>query len=149
MIKAKNFDFSFSGLKTAVLYATKKHPDLLTDIDFKTKVAHEFQQASIDVLISKTLAAAEKYQPKTIMLAGGVSANKELRSQFGEAILERKLAVNYIIPDITYAGDNAVMIAVAGYYRFEKMNATEKKQTLENWKDIKTDPNLKLKNYEK
>ena len=144
MIKSKNFDFSFSGLKTAVLYATKKYPEFLEDIDFKTMIANEFQQAAIDVLIHKTLAAAEKYQPKTIMLAGGVSANKELRRQFSEAISE--LDMNYVIPDLTYAGDNAAMIAVAGYYRFKNMNSGEKKQLLKNWSDLKTDANLKLQN---
>jgi N6-L-threonylcarbamoyladenine synthase len=165
MLKAKNLNFSFSGLKTAVLYATKKHPELLGNIHFKTKVAYEFQQATIDVLIHKTFSAAEKYQPKTIMLAGGVSANKELRKQFGEAILaldtgcptlkegERHPVstqtqlrkINYVIPDITYAGDNAAMIAIAGYYRYQKMTASEKKQTIENWKNLKTDANLILK----
>jgi len=145
MLKAKNLNFSFSGLKTAVLYATKKYPELKTDINFKTKVAYEFQQAAIEVLIHKTLAATEKYQPQTIMLAGGVSANKELRRQFGEAISEKNSNLAYIIPAITYSGDNAAMIAIAGHYRYQKMSASEKKQTLNNWKNLKTDANLKLK----
>jgi len=145
MLNRKNFDFSFSGLKTAVLYETKKHPALLKDRKYIAQVCHEFQQASIDVLVSKTIKAAEKYQPKTIMLAGGVSANKELRKQLGEAIEKNLSHVSYSVPNLSLTGDNAAMIAAAAAFRFSKMNDAQKKKTLDGWKTLQPDANLKLK----
>ena len=78
MINSGDFDFSFSGLKTAVLYTLQK----MTPAQIKKQtptIAAEFQQAVIDVLIAKTMAAAKKYNVKTIILAGGVAANQALR----------------------------------------------------------------------
>ena len=78
-----DFDFSFSGLKTALLYEIQK------DKNWKKKVpdyAYEFQKAVAEVLVLKTIKAALKYDCKNIMLSGGVAANIELRSQLGEAV---------------------------------------------------------------
>ena len=144
MLNKNNFDFSFSGLKTAVLYETKKNPNLLKNTSYVAAVCHEFQQASVDVLIAKTLKAAEKYQPKTIMLAGGVSANKELRKQLGTAIEKFIPETKYCMPDINLTGDNAAMIATAAAFRWRKMSKTQKKSTKENWKKITADANLKM-----
>ena len=145
MINKQGFNFSFSGLKTAVLYETKKHPNLLGDKKYISAVCHEFQQATIDVLVSKTLKAAEKYKPKTIMLAGGVSANKELREQMSLAVKKFMPNACYIIPDTSLTGDNAAMIASAAAFRWQKMSEAKKKKTLNGWKTLQPDANLKLK----
>ena len=145
MLHKKNYNFSFSGLKTAVLYETKKNPEFLRDKEYIAEVCHEFQQATVDVLISKTIKAAEQYNPKTIMLAGGVSANRQLREQLGMAIKKNIPDVAYVIPDTSLTGDNAAMIASAAAIRWQKMNDTQKKKTLDNWKNLQPDANLKLK----
>jgi N6-L-threonylcarbamoyladenine synthase len=144
MISKKNLDFSFSGIKTAVLYETKKRPELLKDETYISELCHEFQQAVIDVFIHKTLKAAELYKPKTIMLAGGVSANKELREQLGIAIDNSLPNVIYKIPDINLTGDNAAMIGAAAIFRWKKMTDSQKKKSLEGWKNIQPNANLKF-----
>ena len=113
MIDSRDFDFSFSGLKTALLYKIQG------DKNWRHKIpayCAEFQQAIIDVLISKTVKAAKKYKVKSVMLAGGVAANVELRRQL-KRTLERTLPKTaYFMPDLKYTTDNAAMIAVAGYF---------------------------------
>ena len=93
MIKSNDYNFSFSGLKTAVLYEVKK----IKKLDKKTKImlCREFQQSVIDVLVSKTFKATRDFTPKTVMIAGGVSANKELRNQL-------KRGLNKFFPKIEY-----------------------------------------------
>ena len=113
MLNDATFDFSFSGLKTALLYKIQG------DKNWRHKIpayCAEFQQAIIDVLISKTVKAAKKYKVKSVMLAGGVAANVELRRQL-KRTLERTLPKTaYFMPDLKYTTDNAAMIAVAGYF---------------------------------
>ncbi|MFA6383137.1 MAG: tRNA (adenosine(37)-N6)-threonylcarbamoyltransferase complex transferase subunit TsaD [Parcubacteria group bacterium] len=145
MINSKNLDFSFSGLKTAVLYTVKKNPEILRNKKMLIDLCSEFQQAVIDVLIHKTLAAAEKYNPKMIMLAGGVSANEELRDQLSASLKKHFPNTKYRIPETRYSLDNAAMIASAGFFRWQKMNKTERESTSSNWKILETDANLKLK----
>jgi len=135
MINSGDFNFSFSGLKTALLYAVQK------DLHWKKRVpeyCHEFQQAVVDVLIYKTIKATEKYRVKNIMLAGGVSANKELRKQMAEAIKNKIPDSKFQIPDSKFCTDNAAMIATAGYYK-----AVRKKFT--PWDKVRVDCNLELK----
>lgn len=144
MINSKNFNFSFSGLKTAVLYETKKHPKQLKNKRYIREVCHEFQQAAIDVLIHKTILAAQKYSPKTILLAGGVSANQELRKQLEKAVNKELKNTLYFILDTLYSLDNAAMIAAAGLYRWKALNSKNKKTALDNWKNLQADANLKL-----
>lgn len=141
MINSGNYDFSFSGLKTAVLYETKKHPELLKDKNYINAVCYEFQQAVIDVLIAKTLAVAKKYKPKTISLAGGVSANIELREQLEKAVKDNLKNTSYKLPATSYSMDNAAMIASAAYFRIKK----NKDIPVDNWKKITADANLELK----
>jgi len=143
MINSKDFNFSFSGLKTAVLYLVKKIPASRLSA-LKPQICHEFQQAVVDVLLAKTVTAAKKYRVKTIMLAGGVSANKELREQLGEAIKFEFSSAEYRMPQTEYSIDNAVMIAAAAYYRWKKMTPQQKKLLDSSWKKIETDANLKL-----
>ncbi len=142
MLDHKDFNFSFSGLKTAVLYLAKKNEEKLKDSHFIQTVAHEFQQAVIDVLVGKTIEAAKKYHPKTIMLAGGVSANQELRRQLGEAIGKNLPRAIYQMPDIKYSMDNASMIASAAYFRWQAMK--DKKGLQNNWRKLPADAGLKL-----
>jgi N6-L-threonylcarbamoyladenine synthase len=145
MISSRDLNFSFSGLKTAVLYTVKKQSNILKNVRlFSQQLCAEFQQAVVDVLIAKTLKAAKIYKPKTIMLAGGVSANQELRKQLGDKIKNEFKNILYVMPDISYSIDNAAMIAAAGYFRWKNMNADQKGKFLENWRKLNTDANLKL-----
>ncbi len=134
MINSKDYDFSFSGLKTALFYELKK------DKNYKKRIpeyCHEFQQAVIDVLIKKTLKAAKEYKVKTIMLAGGVSANKELRKQMAKIVKFQIQNSKFKILDLRYTTDNAAMIAAAGYFK-----ASRKKFT--PWQKLKVDCNAEL-----
>jgi N6-L-threonylcarbamoyladenine synthase len=142
MINSNNLNFSFSGLKTAVLYTVKKNPRILKDKNLVAALSAEFQQAVIDVLVSKTIKAAEKYDPKTILLGGGVSANKELRKQLGDKIKEELKNTKYQIPDTKYSLDNAAMIALAGYFRYTQTK--NKKIFANNWKNLEADAGLSL-----
>lgn len=121
MINQKNYDFSFSGLKTAVLYKHKGRK-------YVKEMCREVQQAIIDVLIKKTIKAAKDYRVKTIILGGGVSANKELRKQF-----KSKWEHDLLVPLEEFSTDNAVMIGMAGY--FGKSKDRQK---------IKADANLRI-----
>ncbi len=106
------WNFSFSGLKTAVLRVVRnleKHSTVLPVAD----LAASFQQAVVDVLFEKTMRAAKQVQPKLVLLAGGVSANKALREVF---LAQKEFPVR--IPPLKLCTDNAVMIASAGYFRF-------------------------------
>lgn len=144
MIKSKDFNFSFSGLKTAVLYAVKKNEKLLKNKTFICEMCHEFQQSVIDVLISKTVAASKKFNPRTVMIAGGVSANKELRHQLKIALRKNFPDIAYREPNALYSVDNAVMIAGAAHYRWRRMTPRQKKASLNSWKKNEADANLKL-----
>lgn len=106
------YDFSFSGLKTAVLYETrelKKRSGHLPAHD----LAASFQKAVVDVLFKKTMDAAREFGAKEILVAGGVSANRALRQAFRA---QGEFPVH--IPPLSLCTDNAAMIASAGYYRF-------------------------------
>jgi N6-L-threonylcarbamoyladenine synthase len=110
MIHSKNLDFSFSGLKTAVLYTVKEIPEMTEKI--RREIAHEFQNAVTDVLISKTKTAIEKYSAKTIIVGGGVSADTRIRNDFTN--LAKEMGIEIMIPERKASTDNAVMIAFAG-----------------------------------
>ncbi|MBZ9569578.1 tRNA (adenosine(37)-N6)-threonylcarbamoyltransferase complex transferase subunit TsaD [Patescibacteria group bacterium] len=138
MIHQKNFDFSFSGLKTAVLYNFKKQsPKIRTSKNYIQEMSAEVQQAIIDVLIKKTIKAAKKYKAKTIILGGGVVANSELRKQLKGRIKEDSSNIQYLEPSIQFCTDNAVMVAIAGYFHWLR---SEK----ENWEQIKAEANLRI-----
>jgi N6-L-threonylcarbamoyladenine synthase len=139
MIDSPNFNFSFSGLKTAVLYETKKHPELMKKPDYIAALCQEFQNAATEVLIAKTIRAAQKYHPRSILLAGGVSANLELRKKLGAAIRKELKKTAYYIPEIKYALDNSAMIAAASFFRWK----LSKKKTYP-WQTVEANANLKL-----
>ena len=150
MINTKDYNFSFSGLKTAVLYTIQKltgsdpvnyelGSQQVKKLTPKTKrdLAASFQQAVVDVLIAKTIRAAKEYEVKTIMLGGGVSANEELRRQFEEKIKKELPATAYRVPSTNMSTDNAAMIAAAAYFH-------KKKASLARWKTLKANGNLKI-----
>jgi len=119
MIQKNNYDFSFSGLKTAVLYRhrsysekIKKHPA------YFYKMAFEIENAINDVLILKTIRAAESYCAKAIMLGGGVSANQSLRDRLAKE--SKKISLPFFVPPIHFCTDNAAIIALAGLIHLKK-----------------------------
>jgi len=136
MIGQKNYDFSFSGLKTAVLYDFKNRvPKIRKSPSYIKEMCYASQQAIIDVLIKKTIRAAKNYKAKSIILGGGVAANEELRRQFKEKIEREIPNTKYLIPNIEYCTDNAVMVAMAAYFNRSKKT---------NWKKISANANLKI-----
>jgi len=137
MINSADFDFSFSGLKTAVKYEWEKIK--FKDNEAIRNMAASFQQACIDVLISKTIAAAQKYKVKSVLLGGGVSANKELRQQLELAVKQLK-NVKFYQPDLHLTTDNALMVAVTAFFEAQKGLAKFK----DNWTRVKVDPNLEV-----
>jgi N6-L-threonylcarbamoyladenine synthase len=120
-----NFNFSFSGLKTALYNYLKQHPQALP-----ADVAASFQHAIITSLVTKTKRAAEYYQAKEIILGGGVAANKELRLQLASALQP----IPCKIPDLAYTTDNAAVIAATAQFHFHP----------QDWRTIQADPSLEL-----
>jgi N6-L-threonylcarbamoyladenine synthase len=103
-----DLNFSFSGIKTAVLHRFQKHPE-----DKKEDVAASFQRTAVEYLVQKTIAAALSKKSPLIFLAGGVSANSLLRRMMTEKAAEKNIKVHY--PQLKYCTDNAAMIAAAAY----------------------------------
>jgi N6-L-threonylcarbamoyladenine synthase len=138
MINSKNYDFSFSGLKTALLY-------LVQDIGpkkvkkYRQAIAYELQEAIADVLVEKTIKAAKEFKTKSIILAGGVSANKRLKEKFQEELKKERLNIKLLVPKLEYATDNAIMIALAGFFQYIKQS----KKSFD-WRKIEADSNLRL-----
>ncbi|MCR4311664.1 MAG: tRNA (adenosine(37)-N6)-threonylcarbamoyltransferase complex transferase subunit TsaD [Candidatus Uhrbacteria bacterium] len=115
LLDRDDFAFSFAGLKTAVLYTLRKHEDQLADDQFRADIAASFQAAVIDALLVKTARAVMTTKPASVVLAGGVAANVELRKRLADMCGE--LGVPLFVPPFKYSLDNAAMIAVAGYFR--------------------------------
>ncbi len=122
-------DFSFSGLKTAVVRAVRARPDA-SDPD----VAASFQQAVVDVLVAKALQAAVAGGARGVCLAGGVAANGALRRAIAEGCDE--LGLPAYLPSMATCTDNAAMIAAAGWWQLEHLGPTPL--------DAGADPNLRL-----
>ena len=117
ILNDKSYDFSFSGLKTAVIYHIKKLDKGNKNIPVSDILA-SFQQAVTDVLVGKTIKAALKFKTKQIVLAGGVAANSFLRREIKEKANLLNIKVFY--PSISLCTDNAAMVASAGYYKFKE-----------------------------
>jgi len=117
ILNDKSYDFSFSGLKTAVIYYIKKLEKENKNIPVSDILA-SFQQAVTDVLVGKTIKAALKFKTKQIILAGGVAANSSLRREIKEKANLLNIKVFY--PSISLCTDNAAMVASAGYYKFKE-----------------------------
>lgn len=129
MLNSPDYDFSFSGLKTAVLYYVQKNK-----IN-KKQMAAEIQQAIIDVLLKKTIKAAKSFNAKTIILGGGVSANKELKKQFAKKIKTDLPGAEFLFPQIDHSTDNGLMAAVTAYFDKNKKAS---------WKTLKANANLRI-----
>ncbi len=159
MLESGDFDFSFSGLKTAVAVylKTTPNPSLAggeTQSDSPpakgelrggmsvADVCASFQAAVVDTLVTKTMRAVEKFQPRSVILAGGVAANTSLRDALHSHFsgVERdgtKVPVNFYVPDLKFTGDNAAMIAAAGYFRALRKDFSDPLV-------LEADPNMKL-----
>lgn len=143
VIKNSRYDFSFSGIKTSVLYylkeinfADKKNDKLIGDI------AASFQHAAVKTLFTKVKKAAKEYRVKDIAVSGGVSANSYLKNMFGTL---RNNGYRVHIPDLIYTTDNAAMIGITAYYKY---TTTEKKEyfTKESL-SVKAKPRLDYINF--
>lgn len=126
-ISEDSFEFSFSGIKTSVLYLLrelkyKPAEDGANGDDTNSNMLRDicasFQRAVVDVLVRKTISAAEKYSVKSIAIAGGVAANHELRSTFQEKA--QSIGAKVYFPRPLYCTDNAAMIGMAAYFRYKK-----------------------------
>lgn len=115
MLHSGDLDFSFSGLKTAVLLAVQKNAN---DDQTRADIAYAAQEAIVDVLASKALSALTHTNLKQLVVAGGVGANKVLRERLDAAVSRRGARVFY--PDMEFCTDNGAMIAFAGAMRLQK-----------------------------
>lgn len=154
MINSKDYDFSFSGLKTAVLYLVRDLKEKYSEKElvklfgpnssWQQKVACEFENSVVEVLVSKTIRALKEHRGKTLIVGGGVSANKHLQQELIRVVqginfvnpANKKVAVHF--PSRKLTGDNALMIAIAGYYQFKN------KKIIKNLNNVKANGNLSL-----
>jgi N6-L-threonylcarbamoyladenine synthase len=119
LIDSKDFDFSFSGLKTAVLREVQKESlteQRVNDISAST------QKAITDIIVRKTIKAAEKYNARSILLGGGVAANTKLRTDLQNGINKQNLNAKLFVPSKILCTDNGAMIAAAAFYNNEVTN---------------------------
>ena len=116
MLHSKNFDFSFSGLKTAVLTVVKNHPGELSDTD-KANIARAFVDAIVEVLVAKCMRALKHTGMRRLVIAGGVGANEQLRAGLNAAAAKQRCEVFY--PELEFCTDNGAMIAFAGAMRLQ------------------------------
>ncbi len=149
MENSKDYNFSYSGLKTSVLYKIRdlEKAGIKINDDVKNKICYEFQKSACEVIIKKTIKAALEYEVKSIFLAGGVSANKYLRTELRKRAEEA--GFNYAQPEFEYTGDNAAMIGLAGYFSAKGGSAAggnyknKKTQDL-TWDSVEMDANLNI-----
>ena len=119
MLNEKNYEFSFSGLKTSVLYYLRDHQELLKEprsAKGRADIAASFQAAALDVLVAKTVRAAHEFGAKSVILCGGVASNNALRIRLRKAARAEGCA--FFVPERRYNLDNAAMIGLAGYMAF-------------------------------
>ncbi len=134
MLNQNNFDFSFSGLKTALLNFTKKLKPLNSLV--VSQLAYELQEAVTDVLVSKTLKAAAQFAVKSILVGGGVAANKRLREKFKSTTNQPAYkSLKLFLPPFSLCTDNAAVVASAAYFNYHPLP----------WQKIKAQPNLEIK----
>ena len=128
-LRHEGYDFSFSGLKTAVITYVRNHPEVAT-----ADVAASFQEAVVDVLVEKTMRAAARLDVRSVCIGGGVAANTSLRERIRSAArAEARMA---IIPSRAMCTDNAAMVGATGWYRLRLDGPTPL--------DAAASPNLRL-----
>ncbi len=132
-ISDRSLNFSFSGIKTAVLRLVKEHPAVKDD-PLRMDLLASFQEAVVNMLWSTTFKAARALKPRSVMLSGGVAANSRLREVFTERTVEEGLKFYYPKPILTT--DNAAMIAAAGTAKLKRGETAGI--------DVNADPNLRL-----
>ena len=132
MISQKNYDFSFSGLKTAVLYHSQKEKKTK---EYVRQASKEAQQAIIDVLVKKTINAARDFKAQSVLLGGGVASNKELRRQMADSLKKKIPSLPLYIPDPEYCTDNGAIVA---------LSALLGKKKAISFKKLKADSNARL-----
>ncbi len=116
------FNFSFSGVKTALLYELKKHSQPLSP-EIVTNLCASYQAAITDALTVKTAAAAHHHQAASILLCGGVACNHQLRQKIGRE--SEKLGLNFIVASARYCTDNAAMIAGLGWHELKQARVAD------------------------
>ncbi len=130
IIDSNDFDFSFSGLKTAVLREVQKQK-VLSEENVKD-ICYSLQEAVFDVLLKKTFTAAIKYHAKSIVLGGGVAANQVLRGKFEQYTIDHLPSAKIFVPTKSLCTDNAAMIAAAAFFNDKKVR----------WQKISANPEL-------
>jgi N6-L-threonylcarbamoyladenine synthase len=130
LIGTPDFDFSFSGLKSAVHREIQKDEPLSDERI--SNICYSLQEAIFTVLIRKTFKAANKFGVKSILLGGGVAANQTLRNKFTSEILNCESSIKFFVPDKKLCTDNAAMIAAAAYFNHDEMD----------WRKISANPEL-------
>jgi N6-L-threonylcarbamoyladenine synthase len=121
MMDEDNFEWSFSGLKTAVLREVENNSKLKSNQRWKEGLSFEIQEAICDVLVAKTLRAVEKFMPKSLLVAGGVAANIRLREKFRLEIENSKLKIDFRVPPVQLCTDNAAYIASCAYFNYSPL----------------------------
>ena len=116
MLHSADLNFSFSGLKTAVLTLVREQAEPLSD-DFRADAARAFQEAIVEVLVKKSLKALKQTGLKRLVVAGGVGANRQLRAMLDEEAKRKRFRVHY--PELAFCTDNGAMIALAGCLRLQ------------------------------
>ena len=132
MLESGDFDFSFSGLKTAVRVYLKANSTALVE-----DVCASFQESVVETLVTKTLKAVEQFSPRSVILSGGVSANIVLRDRLKYSLENKFPDITFHAPDFSVSGDNAIMIAVAGAFHAMK-------KEFSNPLTLEADPNMRL-----
>ncbi len=131
MIGSESLEMSFSGLKTAVLHEVEKLKKSKKWSEEKVKaLAREFNEAVVDVLVSKTEKAIKEYQPKSLLVGGGVAANSLLRERMEK--LGKEMGINLFKPEMKYCTDNAAMVGAGAVVKREEIEV----------KDLRAEPSL-------
>jgi len=133
LLHSDDLRFSFSGLKTAVRYFLRDNAARIGEPKFMSDVAASVERAIVDVLVAKTVRAAEENEVRSVLLSGGVAANPELRRSLEAALAERVPGVRFSMPAIPFCMDNAAMIAMAGYYQTKSKGPND-------WSETEADP---------
>jgi N6-L-threonylcarbamoyladenine synthase len=131
MLDSNDYDFSFAGLKTSALYYYRDNPKVN-----KANFCASFEQAIVDTLVGKMTRAIKKFKPRTVILCGGVSANKKLRETLA-ATVTKFPKTRFLLPEDKYCMDNAAMIAIAGFKKAQKKEYAD-------WRKLSANPNWEL-----